>query len=144
MPLGGLCPLPLPLGGDAATGWTAEQHARLCADLVACSRTLPFAVVYFQSAGILDYLGMNGVGAAYAPTAVYNGVGDYTLTWQPSYEDAYGNAEPVALHHGEVSPRGVLPYLGTAELVAPNVVRVRVYHVPSAAPTNTACVLVVW
>lgn len=146
MRCGGFDFCPLPLGGD----WTAAQHARACADVLACSRTLPFAVmrVYYVpvlSATCTDYLGLNGAGLVHAPNGVANGVGDYSLIWARSYEDAYGNAEPVSLHHGEVSPWGATPRLGTVEIVAPNEIRVRTFHAPTGAAFNsTYSTIIVW
>lgn len=46
--LGGLCPLPIRLGGDMETGWTASEQSRLCSDLASTNRTLPFAVLTFE------------------------------------------------------------------------------------------------
>lgn len=48
---GGLCPAPYRLGGDSDTGWTAQQHSRFCADLVAAYRSAPFAVVTVTLSG---------------------------------------------------------------------------------------------
>lgn len=45
MALGAFAPLPIRLGGSATEGWTAEQHARLCADLLAVKRTAPVLVM---------------------------------------------------------------------------------------------------
>ena len=88
MPTGGLAPLPLRLGADPEYGWTtAEQHARLCADLVALTRVSPVFVadllslaypgvgddVYFTS-----YYGRNGEGLQYAPRT-------YALFPSPDY-----------------------------------------------------------
>lgn len=72
MPFGGLGGvLPLRLGTDSEFGWSAEQHARFCADLVAVSRTAPTFVegittgltgTYTQMATAHD--GRNGDGLA--------------------------------------------------------------------------------
>ncbi len=42
---GAFSPLPGPLGGSDEEGWAAAHHARLCADLAAAKRALPFALV---------------------------------------------------------------------------------------------------
>lgn len=74
MPLGGLAPLPLRLGPG---GITAEQHARLCADLVAVDRVMPclsMTVAIAVGAGTLTlirYAGRNGTGPMRAPKFRY-------------------------------------------------------------------------
>jgi hypothetical protein len=76
MPFGGFCPLPIRLGGDAETGWNAQQHARSAANLVAYKRTAPLAWFTWSApsgadtaAVITAYSGMNGAGPAYQPVA---------------------------------------------------------------------------
>ena len=93
MPFGGFCPLPLRLGGDAETGWTAAQHARFIADMIAVERTSSFATVTYTKSGstvtVSDYSGKNGSGPLFAPTVTVNGTGDVTFTWPGVYEDQY-------------------------------------------------------
>jgi hypothetical protein len=73
--------LPLRLGGDGPTGWSAEQHARLCADLVAIKRTAPLCAFTWTVAGadqppvVVYYFGMNGEGLGFAPTNLTAGSG---------------------------------------------------------------------
>lgn len=91
---GGLCPFPLRLGGDGATGWTAEQHARACADAVAMGRTAPFARLRVSITGgssgtILSYAGMNGIGLANAPTMLVS-FGIAQLFWPSTWTDGLG------------------------------------------------------
>lgn len=45
MPLGGLAPLPLRLGGSPEDGWQPEEHARFAADLHAQQQMHPLAIV---------------------------------------------------------------------------------------------------
>jgi hypothetical protein len=101
---GGFCPLPLRLGGDALTGLTAEQHARLAADLVALKRTQPIAVFTWDAPGGADtaatitfYTGMNGSGLAHAPTAgVISGGGALQFTWSSGrFVDEYQVSCPI-------------------------------------------------
>ena len=105
---GGFCPLPARLGGDGQTGWTAEQHARLSADLVALKRTARFCTFIWsvQPAGtpvISGYRGMNGVGAAFAPTGVLAST-TVLFTWAPAlFADAYGTTYPFTPRHAVVS-----------------------------------------
>lgn len=76
MPFGGLAPLPLRLGPG---GITAEQHARLCADLTAVDRTLPCLslTVWLNGAGptvgFARYVGRNGSGPKSAPLYSWSG-----------------------------------------------------------------------
>lgn len=108
MPLtGGFCPLPARLGGDALTGLTAEQHARLAADLVALKRTARFCSFSWSaqsgSAVVSNYKGMNGVGAAFAPTGVLAG-NTVLFTWAPAlFTDAYGTPYPFTPRHAVVT-----------------------------------------
>lgn len=91
--IGGVCPLRL--GGSATNGWTAAQHARFCADLVAVNRTLPLASWTFTKSGstitITDYQGRNGTGLAHAPDEVVSiGTGFTVFRWTgQSFPDPY-------------------------------------------------------
>ncbi len=94
--------LPIRLGGDATNGWTAAQHARLAADLVAINRTLPLARFSFTKSGatvtITSYWGRNGAGLAYAPTPSSIGTGHSRFTWSlPGWDDDYGVFQPFAI-----------------------------------------------
>jgi len=146
MALGGFAPLPLPLGGTALDGLTAEQHARLAADLAACVRTIPFAVLVFNMATgvVIGYTAQYGIGTSALPTRVDNGVGDWTIQWEPSYLDEYENAYPVNLKYATATP----VTLGTARIVVANMVdrrTVRLNGFDSAgAPSDISVVLVVY
>jgi hypothetical protein len=70
---GGLCPLPIRLGGrNALTSWTSAQHAALARDLCAASRALPFARLVVTRSGsavtVTRYRGVNGDSVADGPT----------------------------------------------------------------------------
>ncbi len=104
MPIGGaFCPLPERLGGSPEEGWSPEQHARLCADLVAAKRTAKLARFTYVQTGtgptdytFASYLGQNGNGLLYAPTSItVHGTGDMTLAYASQYfEDEYGYQHP--------------------------------------------------
>jgi hypothetical protein len=145
MNLGGLCPAPWPLGRDL----TAPEHARICADVVAVSRTLPFAVMRVfivggVSATVTDYIGQNGVGLDYAPTGSVSGTGDFTLTWEPSYVDGYDIAEPIALRHGKITSQQTASVDGVVEILTRSSCRVRTFNTASGAAANSHCYVVVW
>jgi hypothetical protein len=92
MPLGAFAPLPFRLGGSPEEGWTASQHARAAADLVALVRSSPLAVLTVNKSGstvpVESYHGQNGVGLGHAPTTASGGTGIITLTWGKSYQTA--------------------------------------------------------
>lgn len=100
MPFGAFAPLPLRLGGSAEEGWSPEQHARLCADLRALKRVMPLASWDYDQTSdsvvtLTNYVGQNGVGLAYAPTATANGTGDVSCVWpSPYFEDEYEAQHP--------------------------------------------------
>jgi hypothetical protein len=99
MPFGAFAPMPLRLGGSSVDGVSPEQHARLCADMVAVKRVAPLATWRFScdaSTATVDYyVGQNGSGLAYAPTATRNGNGDVSFVWDdPYFEDEYGIQHP--------------------------------------------------
>ncbi|HEX5076139.1 MAG TPA: hypothetical protein VFW03_23200 [Gemmatimonadaceae bacterium] len=104
--LGGV--LPLRLGGTATNGWTAAQHARVAADLVAVGRTTPIATFSFTKVGaavtITDYRGRNGTGLAYAPTPSSIGNGHARFTWSlPGWENESGDLQPVVITGARLS-----------------------------------------
>lgn len=108
---GGMCPLPWRLGGDASTGLTAEQHARICADMVAVKRTASFCTFGWAIAGggatvptVSDYRGMNGVGSDYAPTVNSFASNTITFRWLASrFLDPYQVAAPWLPRHAVVT-----------------------------------------
>lgn len=95
MALGAFAPMPLRLGGNALEGLTAAQHARLVADLAAAKRVAPLCVLTwvhnsFAANIVVDYLGMNGAGAAFAPTLSNGASDDVTFITLPTWTDPYG------------------------------------------------------
>lgn len=141
---GAFCPLPIRLGGSAIDGLPAAQHARLCADLVAVSRTAPLAVWTYEqifddpyTVTITSYWGQNGSGLAYAPAPTVNGgsFGDVSFTWSSQvFEDEYGVQHPIpiraALAKGHTRSVSQKDTVGNVELIAKGV---RVYSIDSGA-----------
>ena len=149
MPLGGLVPLPLPLGGSATDGWQASEHARLCADLLACVRTCPIAWMtgHTSSTSVVSACAQFGPGLSYAPTVVVNGTGDVTVTWSTSFSDALGNAEPLAIAYAEASIFGASAANRTVcavSITAPNAVRVRTFESSAGTATDTSFFIAVF
>jgi hypothetical protein len=142
MPLGGLAPCPFPLGGNRLTGWTAEQHARLAADLRACVRTVPFAVVFVSDNAVQFYTGQHAIGISVAPTITVNGAGDVDVTWNSSYTDAYDNAWPIKLKWAKATAADSAAIFANVTLNAANEVRV-VTSNAAGTPTDSSFTLVV-
>lgn len=103
--------LPLRLRGDDETGWSAEQHARFAADLLAKKRTCPIAVFSWDvvsaedaPAVVTTYRGMNGVGLAFAPTSSIVTADALRFTWTPAlFTDPYQVSEPIAIRQAQVA-----------------------------------------
>jgi hypothetical protein len=111
MAFGAFAPMPLRLGGSAQEGWTAEQHARIAADLVNVGRVAPLAVLTYDSSGtIVSYMGQNGVGPAHAPTV--NPFASFVrrLDWERAYrgprwlKGAREEEFPWAISHIQIHP----------------------------------------
>jgi hypothetical protein len=104
---GAFAPLPLRLTGDSAThGWSAPQHARMCADMLAAWRTAPLAVMTVEvgasAVTLVSYHGRNGIGSEYAPTLTYTSATQpCKAVWAPTYEDDLGEQETWAVRHGD-------------------------------------------
>lgn len=135
MALGGFAPFPLPLGGTAVDGLTAEQHARLSADLSACVRTVPFAMLHWSMATgtIINYRGQHGLGVSAAPTLIDNGLGDWTVQWEPSYLDEYGIACPTNIKWGRANHTALASRFAQVQLVDRRTVRVYGYDTVGGA-----------
>lgn len=108
MALGGFAPCPLPLGGSATDGLTAEQHARVAADLKAAVLSAPFAVLAIVPNKQL-YLAQFGEGfcdpyvAGVTPLISSGGVGIVNVDFPPSYNDEYDNALAVNIRQAQVT-----------------------------------------
>jgi len=148
MPLGGFAPLPLPLGGDAQTGLTAEQYCRITADLVAMVRVMPLAIVHVNNpSGTYSvdwYSAQHGSGLAVAPTLSGAG-GTIAVTWDYSYEDEYGKTWPMNIRAAKATCDKSTTAYG-ADVVLSSPVHVQVTTFPSATGIANDCsfTLVVW
>jgi hypothetical protein len=104
--------MPLRLGGSEEDGWTAAQHARVCADLVALKRSAFLAVWTYTKSGtsavISDYYGLNGAGSLYQPDSISAGLdGHTTFAWSARlFEDPYQVSYPINVKGGRATGHG--------------------------------------
>lgn len=108
MPFGGFCPLPLRLGGDPLVGVSAEQWARLSADLTAQVRTAPFAVMTYDPVGptVISYQAQHGIGIVRAPSGVLAGASAVTWTWNLNYTNDYDEITPTRINYAMATAHG--------------------------------------
>jgi hypothetical protein len=132
---GAFWPLPLRLG----PGWRPEQHARLCADLVAVKRTGPLCRLYVTqntgspfAASVAVYHGQNGNGLAYAPGLTVNGAGDVTLTWPAYWTDEFARQYPLKIRHAIPSASSTTARF-VNHVISGRTVRVRSFDAAGAA-----------
>lgn len=148
MPLGLFSPLPLRLGGSDEEGWTAGQHARVAADMVALKKAMPIAVFSYTQSGatvtIHDYYGMNGAGSIYQPDDIsLLGTGAVGFAWSDRFfEDPYEIAHPLNARHGKVTCHGTASRRGRVTIV-PNGIQVRTFNSAGAA-TDCKATVVLW
>lgn len=143
---GAFCPLPGRLGGDALTGWTAEQHARMAADLVAVKRTARLCTFDWSVSGVgalpvvSGYAGMNGVGSAFAPFGVTGGL--IQFRWAPAnFTDDYGVAYPILPRHAVVSVQSPT-YARAVHVLLNDGIQIRVFDAAGSAisaPLTGSC-----
>lgn len=98
--LGAFAPLPLRLGGSATEGLTAQQHARIAADVAALVRASAIAVINYTKSGATIttnfYAGPDGVMTSGFPfTTADGGTGIATFTFPTYLEDEFGVGEPL-------------------------------------------------
>lgn len=141
MALGGFAPCPLPLGGTAVDGLTAEQHARIAADLKAAVQGAPFAIY----SAVTHYLAQYGVGIGALPLVSSGGVGITDFIWNPSYSDEYGNVYPVNIKHAIATQvwTGAAPAWCSVEITSPTSLTVHTTD-NAAAHVVAKFTLVVW
>lgn len=89
--------LPQRLGGSKEEGWTATQHARVCADLLAAVRTLPYATLVADGTTITSYRAMPGLAAASQPTITLFSPGIWTVEFDDGPQDEYEITGPVKI-----------------------------------------------
>lgn len=136
---GGFCPLPLRLGGDAETGWTATQHARFCADLVAAKRTAKLCTLSWDAvsiastpATITSYRGMNGAGLGFAPTSSVATADAITFLFTSGrFTDDYQVSAPILVRHARVTAAGST-YRKPVVTLHPNGVTIRFFDAAGA------------
>jgi len=136
-------------GQDAVnprTDVSAQQFARLVADVAAMGNTAAWARVTFACNDAVpavptidDYSAMSGT----APTPTRNGTGDVTFTWAASYTDAYGVSGAVNIVHAEATAHGTSSADGVVEIVSPTVVRVRAFDAAGVALADATLTLTV-
>lgn len=136
MPFGALAPLPFRLGGTGRNGLTAAQHARAAADYVAIKRVAPLARwVYTLASGVVTlhaYRGQNGVGAAHAWTAVVNGTGDVTFTFESrNFTNDYGECAPIAARGAKIGVHATAARFATFDLGRASI-RIRTFDAAGA------------
>ncbi len=104
---GAFAPFPLRLTDESAIyGWSAPEHARMSADLLAAWRTSPLAIMTVEVGAtdvtLVSYHGRNGMGEDYAPTLTYTSATQpCKAVWDPTYEDALGEQETWAVRHAD-------------------------------------------
>lgn len=108
MPFGAYAPLPIRLGGTAEEGWTAAQHARLCADLIAAKRVLPYATLSADGTTITAFASMPGMSTALHPVITSAGSNVWAVDFDDGPEDEYEITGPLQI----VSARGFSPVSG--------------------------------
>ncbi len=148
MPFGGFAPFPLRLGGSAQEGLSPEQHARICADLVAAKNVAPLAVWTYTKVGavitISDYRGQNGIGSDFAPTAVAGSTGVAQFDWQPhQFTDPYGVPYSFLTRHGRVSPQGAVMQNGALVVNSSSSAVARTWD-SAGTPVDTTATVVLW
>ena len=146
MPFGGFAPLPLRLTNDATRGWSPEQHARACADIVAVTRVAPFATVYVENTGSIGsktIRAMYGVGAAHLPTVTRTGTGVVVLTWDREYEDEFEQSEPVNILHAKATTNNTGTF-ATFDISNPWELTVYTWNRVSGAAADTSFAVQVW
>jgi hypothetical protein len=151
MPFGGFAPLPFRLGGvDARDQWTAAQHARLCADLVALSNVMPIAALLHEQdvATLASYQSM--MGAASSPTVTVLGGGVSTYEWAAGFAGPYEDHAGFRIRHAVARPCAQ-PAMGfgfktfcEVDIETATRVRVRTINDAGGVSTSNPIALVIW
>lgn len=138
---GAYAPLPLRLGDE----FSATQHARIAADLVAAKRTCPFAVITIDigasSATLVSYTGRNGSGADAAPTLLYV-AGEVQLTWDKSWLDEYEREHVVNIGHLDPSVSSTTLKIANAYKNNANTVTVGLFTAAGSLTTGRVTLVV--
>lgn len=143
MPFGAFAPLPLRLGGTAEEGWAPEQHARVCADLVAVRRTQPLTRFYFNGvANITSYWAQNSAGLIQIPQTVVNATGDYTFNFPAYWQDDYGQQAPIKLRQAVITTADTAARF-PVYAIAGQGIRVRIFDAAGSA-VDSAFTIRIW
>lgn len=148
MAFGAFAPLPLRLGGNELTGWTAEQHKRFTCDLAAARRMQASAVFHVAKSGssvtISSYYGEQGNGPAFHPTATVNGAGDVSLAFTPAvWEDELGADHHVVVR-GAMADCTESARQASVQVVDHKTVRLRTFGIPGGAGIDAEALVEVW
>jgi hypothetical protein len=129
---GGFCPMPLRLGGSQLDGWAPGQHARTAADVVAVTRSAPFARLrtWVGVDGILAYQAQHGSGIALAPTVTVVGGGLSQVVWPDAVADAMGVMAPVSIRHARAKSHRTAaePEAATVRIISPTTILLYSWH----------------
>lgn len=145
---------------DAQTDISAEQFARMVADLEALMNTAPFAVITYQNNDttpgaptILSAKLMTGVTAtsysggsppAGFPSASRTAPGDVTFTFASSYADAFGVSGPFVPVDSLAQSQVVGTARSNTSVVSGQTVRVRCFLSSGSAASDDIVTLMVW
>lgn len=134
MPFGAFAPLPLRLGGSDEEGWSPEQHARFCADLVAVKRVSPLARLFVNqdatnpyAVSVVYYFGQNGSGLAYAPTVTNGGAGIVSLAFPSYWTDEYEVQQAFQIRQALATPQSSSAATSVVS-ISSNTVTVRTFN----------------
>jgi hypothetical protein len=139
MGFGGFCPLPLRLGGDSVYGWTAPQHARVCADMVSSKRAQPLAWITYSHVSstitIEAFHFIPGSSAAFRPTATHisTGISEWALV--PAQSDAYDMTQQVVVRHVIASAH----HTGTCRCLTIELTTPTLFYVRLSTATGAVC-----
>jgi deoxyribodipyrimidine photolyase-like uncharacterized protein len=99
------------------TDISAQQFSSIVDYLARMSWSTCFCTSKFSYTSTLvtfsKYLGQNGIGIVYAPTATVDGT-DVTLVFNTTYTDSYNIEDGISLSIGQISPHGLIttiPYI---------------------------------
>lgn len=145
---------------DAQTDLTAEQLARIAADLAAIVNVAPFMVIRYTNNDtspaaptIQSIYGQTGVVTTpYAgdtpptgfPSAARNGNGDVTFTFASSYTDPYGVSGSHSLGMALLTASSSSARQTTYETVGGTGIRCHIYNGTGTATTDDTATLMVW
>jgi hypothetical protein len=141
------------------TDVSAADFLRLTADVAAMARTTPFATVSVSTTDISSTIsvssvhqmtGVNTVGytggspPSGMPTAVRNGTGDITLTWDAAYADEFGVSADLVITGAVPTVVNSTSGYAVYELLSDTSVRVRCFNSAGAALADAAVTVAIY